>query len=280
MLVAFGALLLLLPALSQAQEQGENHAALVIRHGDGRVVTACVAFPEPEITGLQLLQRSGINMITQGGGIGAAVCKLDNEGCDYPTEDCFCKRDGPKTIYWAYNRLMQGKWMLSTLGASNTRVRPGDVEGWAWGSGDVQSGAVPPLLTFDQICALAAGGQQPSPKPTRVPQPTPPPATKQPRPTTRPTAAPSVVAQAPTDAPTRAPSPTSIPTEEPTSAPSPAAAPTSPAATNMPTNMPTALPTGAPASANGEQGSMLSYVVFAVAALALVVGIAITARRR
>lgn len=150
-------LLLLVPAFAQAQGDGPNHAGLVIHHGGGRVVTACVGFSEPNISGLELLQRSGIPLVTQGSGIGAAVCKIDGEGCEYPTEDCFCRRDGTQSIYWAYSQLRAGEWMYSPLGASNTRVQPGAVEGWAWGNGDVSSGAVPPLLTFEEICAAVLG---------------------------------------------------------------------------------------------------------------------------
>ena len=152
-------LLLLLPGLLHAEEGEENQAGLVIRHGDGRVTTACVGFSEPSISGLELLRRSGVPMVAQGSGIGAAVCKIDGEGCEYPTEDCFCRRDGAQSIYWAYSKLKNGEWMYSPLGASNTTVLPGDVEGWAWGSGNSGTGAQPPVQTFDQVCAVP--GQHP-----------------------------------------------------------------------------------------------------------------------
>ncbi|HEU4328760.1 MAG TPA: hypothetical protein VFS21_36820 [Roseiflexaceae bacterium] len=151
---------LLLPAPGRAKEPTPtpaNRAGLVVRHGDGRIVSACVAFAEQSISGLELLQRSGLSLVTQGSGnAGAAVCKIDGEGCDYPTEDCFCKRDGAVTTYWAYHRLREGAWAFSPLGASGARVQPGEVDGWAWGTGSVEAGAEPPLLSFAQVCPAVA----------------------------------------------------------------------------------------------------------------------------
>ncbi|GAB4208655.1 MAG: hypothetical protein OHK0022_38530 [Roseiflexaceae bacterium] len=156
---------LLLPALGRAQTptpQPANRAGLVVRHGDGRIISACVSFAEESISGLELLQRSGLSLVTQGSsGVGTAVCKLDGEGCDYPTEDCFCKRDGAVTTYWAYHRLSGGNWAFSPLGASSARVQPGDVDGWAWGTGSVEAGAQPPLVSFEQVCPAPAAAQPP-----------------------------------------------------------------------------------------------------------------------
>ena len=42
---------------SLAQEQPQNQAGIVIRHGDGSVSTSCVTFSEPSISGVELLQR-------------------------------------------------------------------------------------------------------------------------------------------------------------------------------------------------------------------------------
>ena len=52
-----------------------RHAGLVVRHGDGRIVYAYVAFPEESISGVELLRRSGISLVTIG--FGAVVGALD-----------------------------------------------------------------------------------------------------------------------------------------------------------------------------------------------------------
>lgn len=137
-------------------KQAASRAGLVVQYADGSVETACVAFPEDEISGLELLERSGLPVVTQASGVGAAVCKIGADGCDYPAESCFCERDGPRAVYWAYQVLDGGGWRYASLGAANVRVRDGDVNGWAWGAGDSGEGAQPPALGIDAICAPPA----------------------------------------------------------------------------------------------------------------------------
>jgi hypothetical protein len=156
------ALALVVVATAGAQA-GEQRAGLVVQYGDGHVETACVRFTEPELTGVDLLERSGLPVITQSGGGGAAVCKIGPDGCDYPAENCFCKRDGARSIYWAFYELQGGAWAYSNLGAASTLVRDGTVHGWAWGLGDSGSGAVPPVLGIDAVCGAAASTVAPAP---------------------------------------------------------------------------------------------------------------------
>ncbi len=42
--------------------QEENRVGLVITHDDGTVVQRCISFSESEITGLQVLERSGLDL--------------------------------------------------------------------------------------------------------------------------------------------------------------------------------------------------------------------------
>lgn len=292
------ALALALPALGRAQEQQPNQAGLVIQHGDGRVVTACVSFAEPEISGVGLLERAGVSYIAQTGGGGSAVCKLDGEGCDYPAEDCFCKCKGAECVYWAYQSLRGGKWSYSQIGAASFRVKPGDVQGWAWGAGSVQSGAQPPILALDQICAAPAA--QPTvilPAPTEPPAPTAQPPTEplptaQPQPSPLPTRAaapkpsPSGLGAAATA--TRPVAPTKPATAAPTLAPQPTLAPaTAQPAAAAPTvsGAPTATFGSAGAAATPTPGvadgsSAVSYLAFGAIALVLVGGIVAALLRR
>lgn len=143
---------LLITNPAQAQPAAPNRAAVVIQYSDGQVETACVVFGEPEITSLDLLERAGVTLITQGSALGAAVCKIGPDGCNYPAEQCFCQRDGPRTTYWTLSTLEDGAWAYASLGASNLKVRDGDVHGWAWGVGASGSGAAPPLHPFATIC--------------------------------------------------------------------------------------------------------------------------------
>jgi len=136
---------ILLPAATQADSP--NRVGLVVRFGDGSLFTHCVEFDENQISGLEVLLKAGLNVIYESSGPdGAAVCKIENEGCDYPAEDCFCQcPGGPNCIYWSYWHLKDGAWEYSQVGAGGYHVSDGDVEGWAW--------AVElPQVAFDDIC--------------------------------------------------------------------------------------------------------------------------------
>jgi len=146
------AILALLAPLSTIA-QVEQRAGLVIVHGDGSVVTQCIAFDAPSLSGAELLVRSGLDLAMEAGAMGAAICRIDGEGCNFPQETCFCQCESTPCRYWSYWRLQEGRWVYSNLGAGNTTVRNGDVEGWRWGVGTAQTAEPPPLLAFEDICA-------------------------------------------------------------------------------------------------------------------------------
>lgn len=144
-------LALLVPLSTMAQV--EHRAGLVIVHGDGSIVTQCVEFDAPSLSGAELLMRAGLDLAVEAGAMGAAICRIDGEGCNFPQESCFCQCESNPCRYWSYWRLQEGRWVYSNLGAGNTTVRNGDVEGWRWGVGTVQTAEPPPLLTFEDLCA-------------------------------------------------------------------------------------------------------------------------------
>ncbi len=254
-----------------------NRAGVVVRFGNGEVVTACVTFNEPTISGLDLLERSGLPVISQQSSIGAAVCKIGRDGCDYPATSCFCARDQQgRAVYWAFYRREAGTWRYSNLGASNVVVNDGDLHGWAWGAGDANSGAVPPDLELNDVCS-----QTPI-LPTTVP-------TATTIPTAIPTVGPQVTAtmstamESPTitiaqpTAPATIPRPSSPTAAVPTASlitlsPSPPPSPTSPSPTP-----PTITETATPTTARDGNGQWLGFL--ALAAL-LIMGIVVALRRR
>lgn len=170
-----------------AQANEPNRAGLVVRFGDGSVWSGCITFSEPQIAGLELLRRSGLSVIIEEGSVyGGAVCKIGPDGCDFPYTSCFCQCEGADCLYWAYYHLQGGVWQYSNVGAGNYWVRPGDVEGWAWGSGTYgMNGALPPAVTFDQVCPPPATNT-PTPAPTST-------ATATPSPTSTPTSGPASI---------------------------------------------------------------------------------------
>lgn len=152
----WAAVALLLPPVVSAQE-GPNRAALVVRFADGSLETHCVSFSEPFISGMELLTRSGLQVqVDANSGLGGAVCRLQEFGCAYPVQDCFCRCQGAECEYWAYYHWLDGGWQYSQIGASSYRVTDGALEGWSWGPGNFSSGTQPPQLAFDQVCAVAA----------------------------------------------------------------------------------------------------------------------------
>lgn len=187
--------LTLLIKLVRAQDPYPHHAGVIIRFGDGSLHTACVDLGEDgQATGEEMLRAAGMSVIADyTSGFGAGVCKINNQGCDFPAEPCFCQctlKPGEACVYWAYYYLDGGQWQYSNLGASSRIVQPGGVQGWVWGEGSPGSGAQPPLMTFDQICVPPPATDTPVPaSPTPVP----------------PTATP--VSPTPTPAPTYTPEP-------------------------------------------------------------------------
>jgi hypothetical protein len=136
-----------------ASADAPNQAALVVVHGDGSVVTRCVAFAEPQISGLELLQRAGLDLNLEASGVGASICRLDGEGCTFPGQSCFCQCEGATCTYWSYWRWADGAWRYSQQGVANSSVLPGALEGWVWGAGTVERAQPPPAITFDAVCA-------------------------------------------------------------------------------------------------------------------------------
>lgn len=201
---AFLVLLLTCAGAGSAGAQGGEHrAGVVVQYADGSVETACVSFSEPEITGIELLERSGLPVVTASDSVGGAVCKIGPDGCDYPAEGCFCKREGARFIYWALYTLDGDAWAYANVGAGSLRARDGDVHGWAWGLGESGTGATPPVQDLETICGPAAS----APSATAL----------SPAPTTA--AASPATAASPTD-PTAA-APTTPPAPAPTTTPSP-----------------------------------------------------------
>jgi hypothetical protein len=138
---------------------GPNHAAIVVQHGSGSVVTRCVAFGGETISGQQLLEQSGIAWSGQTfGGFGVAVCALDGEPASYtscPGADS----------YWAVFVSRGGAaWQLTAVGVSGLTLRDGDLEGLRYvpTSGTPSSPTLPP-----GVCAAATpASSHPMPSPS------------------------------------------------------------------------------------------------------------------
>jgi hypothetical protein len=157
-----------------------HQAGLVVQFGESQVQTYCVNFDTDTISGLQLLQNvSSLQIIydATSTGMGAGVCKINNDGCSFPMEDCFCQCQGLACVYWSYWHLQPNNtWDYSPLGASSFVVTNGQVDGWRWGAGTTNSAQPPPVITLSEICQPAPTATPtltPTPLPTATPTPTP-----------------------------------------------------------------------------------------------------------
>ncbi len=139
----------LTPALSQGErerlQENTNYADVVVDFGDGRVEVRRVTFVSPTISSLEALRLSGIDAGIADFDFGAAVCAIDKLGCSL--DNCFCDPNQ----YWGLFRLQGGQWVASQVGAADSTVKPGDVDGWYWGPFD----ATPSLLTREELAARA-----------------------------------------------------------------------------------------------------------------------------
>ncbi len=147
-----------------------NQVAVVVDFGDGRIATRCVGFSEESISGFEALSRTGLPVETDFQTGGAAVCRVDGQGC--PSEDCFCScRGGGDCMYWSYWHLQDGAWNYSAAGSGLYQLHGGEVDGWVWGLGSVTQASPPPVIPFGEICVNEAANS-PTPTATVVQPPT------------------------------------------------------------------------------------------------------------
>lgn len=188
-----------------AQAASLHRVGIVVEHGDGQVIRRCIGFDTATATALAVLQASGleVGISSYGGGLGAAVCQIDNEPSTYPP-GCFTASGS----YWVlFVSRAGGAWAMADLGVSSETVAGGDDMGFRF---DPQTGADPPPASPAGTCPAS----------------TPPPA-RTPAASGRPTAAPRASSATPSaPAPRSAPTPPSAtPTTEVLGVATPASSP-------------------------------------------------------
>lgn len=125
-------------------------AALVVNLGN-RVITECVEFEGPVITAFELLQLSGLDFTFQTFNQGAAICSIENTGCEFPAEACFCQCSATSQgcRFFSLYFVRQGEYVQSNVGASTLVVHQGDVIAFSF----EENGAAPEeVFTFEDVC--------------------------------------------------------------------------------------------------------------------------------
>jgi len=134
-----------------------NHAGVVVVYGNDKASKKCVDFSEDQISGMDALERTGLDIsVDASNAMGVAVCKIGRNGCNFPGETCFCQCQGASCLYWSYWKWKGDKWEYSDLGASNTMLHDGDIDGWVWGVGTTEGAEPPPPVMMAEVCPLVA----------------------------------------------------------------------------------------------------------------------------
>lgn len=218
----------LLSAVAAAGSMADEppQAGLVVQMDGRHAETRCLSLGEDEVSGAELLVRSGLDVVLDpASGMGLIVCQIEEVGCAHPAEPCFCQcMGGGDCIYWNYffKEPGQNEWTYSALGAAMHKVKAGSVDAWVWGDGNTPPSAE---LGFDAICA------PPTPVPSRTPEPLP---TASSLPAVTPTA-PSAEAPLATELPSTTPDQSTVAPSTPSPASQDTATALSPTATPSPT---------------------------------------------
>jgi hypothetical protein len=111
----------------------QAQAGLVVQFANENYVVRLVPFEGDSVTGLEMLTRSGLNVVASG----STVCRIEHDGCPYPEVPCFCHCDGsePGCQFWGYWQLADGRWAFAPSGPADHHVHAGDVDGWHWPGG-------------------------------------------------------------------------------------------------------------------------------------------------
>jgi hypothetical protein len=141
------------PFAASCAAAGSNHAAMVVEHGDGSVVTRCVAFGTSAVTGQRLLDLSGVAWSGQTfGGFGEAVCAMDSEPAHYAA----CP--GPDSYWAVFVSRRGGSWQLTVVGISSLALGDGDAEGFRYVPAVGDPASPPsPARVCDGVAAQAGG---------------------------------------------------------------------------------------------------------------------------
>jgi hypothetical protein len=105
-----------------------SSAVVVVDLGDGATAVRWVDFDQP-LSGLEVLQASGLDVTMAESSFGPAVCAIEGVGC--PVDNCFCNPD----LFWNYSFWDGSAWQAYPVGANDSIVEThGAVEGWRWGA--------------------------------------------------------------------------------------------------------------------------------------------------
>jgi hypothetical protein len=147
--------LLALPAAG-TNAQGPDEANVVVQFDDSDVIVRHINFTAP-ISGLKALQMTGLNIGTYNFGWGIAICNIEGVGCPATAADCFCSAN-----FWGYNYWDGSAWQGYLVGAADSVINDGAVEGWRWGAWGASALPAPPITAASAALEWLAAQQSTS----------------------------------------------------------------------------------------------------------------------
>ena len=136
--------------------QEPNRVGLVVAH-DNQVILQCVEFAEESLSGLELLNRSGLDLNYEEEDGQATICRLDRRGCNAPEQDCRCQCEESVCRFWSYWQVEDDDWEYLDVSPNSHNVGNGAIVGWAWGLRTEGGANPPPRYPLDRICPPGKG---------------------------------------------------------------------------------------------------------------------------
>lgn len=142
-----------------------NQAGLIIDYGDSSTSWVWVPFEGEDLSVLDLLEQSDLDVVTVGfGGMGEAVCQIGPVGCS--VDDCrrkLCQTNG-SSPFWRLMILDGDEWRMGASGVSGTKVGDGDIVALSWSGSD----PVLPTISFDDLATNAGADRESTKVATRT----------------------------------------------------------------------------------------------------------------
>lgn len=155
--VALVAICILLLVAPGARASSMNQGGVIVDYGDGSTTWVYVPFEEDEITVLELVDRSGLEVVTVGfGGLGEAVCQIGPSGCS--VDDCRRKlcQTNSSSPFWRLLVLDGDTWRMAGNGVSGQKVHNGEIYALSWGNDEPTL----PVVGMDELARNAGADDQ------------------------------------------------------------------------------------------------------------------------
>lgn len=118
-----------------------RRANVIVQFDDFDIAAREITFTKKKISGLTALELTGFKVVTTTTSFGVAVCAI--EGVGMPADNCF---GDPEGRFWSYNYWDGSAWQPYSVGAGDSKIGDGAIEGWRWGQFGATLKDVPPIL--------------------------------------------------------------------------------------------------------------------------------------